>query len=287
MSLSLDHSATIELMEPVNDSVSEDIGGAQNITYSRFFNGGWFKMSDPVPDELPLTIYVNGDELVTVLCTPLKLNCLVIGFLYSENIIASLSEVVSMRVCEDESLADVRLSKVGHPLPVRRIISSGCGGGVVFQTQGQRVDSDLTVRPAEVLSLMKQLQQKAQLFRTCGGVHTSALSDTRNLLVVAEDVGRHNTLDKIQGECLLRGLQTKDRLLLTTGRLSSEMLLKAASMQTPIVVSRSSPTQRAISLAHDLGITLVGYARGSRFSIYSCKERLLVTKDCKVPIKSL
>jgi len=269
------HSLTAGMAKLTNESAPEGVGGAQNIPYSRFFNGEWSKTSTWVPDELSLTITVNGEELVTILCTPLKLNCLVIGFLYSEGIITSISDVASMRLCEDESLADVRLSKTEHPLPVRRTVTSGCGGAIGFQTQGQKVDSELVVAPAEVLSLMKQLRQQAQLFQTCGGVHTSALADTRHLLVVAEDIGRHNTLDKIQGECLLRGLSTRDRLLLTTGRLSSEMVFKAARMQTPIVVSRSSPMERAISLASDLGITLVGYARSHRLSVYSGEKRLL------------
>ena len=121
---------------------------------------------------------------------------------------------------------------------------------------------------------MKQLQEQMELYRLCGGVHASALSDTKNLLVVAEDIGRHNTLDKIQGECLLSGLRTRDRLLLSTGRISSEMLLKAAKMQVPVVVSRHSPTGAAVSLAHDLGIALVGHARGDRLSVYSHPERL-------------
>jgi len=259
----------------VKESASEGVGGAQNITYSCFVNRGWFKTSASVPKEFSLTIFLDGEELVTIVCTPLKLNCLVIGFLYFENIITSVSQVMSLRLCEDESLADVKLSQSEHPLPQRRIVTSGCGSGVSFQTQGQRVESALSVAPAAVSSLMKQLQQQAQLFRTSGGVHTSALADTQKLLVVTEDIGRHNTLDKIQGECLLRRLATKDRLLLTTGRISSEMLLKAARMQTPIVVSRSTPTARAISLARDLGITLIGYARGSRLSVYSGEERLL------------
>ena len=121
---------------------------------------------------------------------------------------------------------------------------------------------------------MKQLQEQMELYRLSGGVHTSALSDTKDLLVVAEDIGRHNTFDKIQGECLLRGFATKDRLLLSTGRVSSEMLLKAARMQTPVVVSRHTPTGRAISLARDLGIALVGHARGNRLLVYSHPERL-------------
>jgi FdhD protein len=101
------------------------------------------------------------------------------------------------------------------------------------------------------------------------------LGDNSSLLAVAEDIGRHNTLDKIMGECLLRKLSTRDKVLITTGRISSEMLSKAARMMTPIVVSRSSPTDRSISLAQELGITLVGYVRGSRLSVYTHNERVL------------
>ncbi|MBT9137420.1 MAG: Sulfurtransferase FdhD [Firmicutes bacterium] len=247
---------------------------AEDVVCDRFSDKGWVRTSDHVPVEMRLTTYVNGQELVTILCTPTKLNCLVLGFLYTEGIISSLGDVASMRVCEEESLADVMLSNPEYKLPTLRILASGCSGGAVFQTQGQRVDSGLVVTPTKVLSLMKQLQEQMELYRLSGGVHASALSDTKNLLVVAEDIGRHNTLDKIQGECLLRGLSTRDRLLLSTGRISSEMLLKAAKMQVPVVVSRHSPTGRAISLARDLGIALVGQARGSRLAVYSHPERL-------------
>lgn len=248
-------------------------GAAPNTVCHYFSNGEWSKASAPVPSEMALTIYVNSKELVTLLCTPVKLNCLVLGYLYSEGIIAGMSDVTSMRVCEEESLADVKLSKE-FTLPTRRILTSGCGGGFSFGTQGEKVTSSLVVTPSQILPLMMQLRKQAELFQFCGGVHASALSDTKNLLVMAEDIGRHNTLDKIQGECLLRGLSAKDGLLLTTGRLSSEMVLKAAKMGAPIIVSRSSPMEHAISLARDLGITLVAYARGSRLSVYSYEWRL-------------
>jgi FdhD protein len=249
-------------------------GVAPDVICNRFSGEGWGRTSVHVPSEMALAIYVNRQELVTILCTPTKLNCLVLGFLYAEGIISGLSDVANMRVCEEESLADVMLSNPEYELPTQRTLTPGCGGGTSFKTQGQRVDSDLVVPPKEVLSLMKQLQTQIGMYRLCGGVHASALSDTKNLLIVAEDIGRHNTLDKIQGECLLRGLSTRDRLLLSTGRVSSETLLKAAKMEAPVVVSRHSPTGRAVSLARDLGITLVGHARGSRLSVYSHPERL-------------
>jgi FdhD protein len=159
--------------------------------------------------------------------------------------------------------------------PARRTLASGCGGGISFATEMSKVDSKLVIKPEEVSSLMKQLNEKAELYQFCGGVHTSALCNNNSLLVVAEDIGRHNTLDKIVGECLLSKSTTTDMVLLTTGRISSEMLAKAARMETPIVISRSSPTDRSISLALELGITLIGYVRGNRLSVYSHEERLL------------
>jgi FdhD protein len=254
-------------------------GVVPDVVLDRFSDQGWGRTSGQLPCEMALTLFVNRQELVTILCTPTKLKCLVLGFMYAEGIISDMSDVASMRVCEEESLADVMLSDPDYELPTKRILTSGCGGGATFKIQVKSVDSDLVAKPKEVLSLMKQLQKQMVMYRHCGGVHTSALSDTKNLLVVAEDIGRHNTLDKIQGECLLSGMPTRDRLLLCTGRVSSEMLLKAAKMQAPLVVSRHSTTGRAVSLARDLGITLVSHAHGSRLSVYSHPERLCYPKQ--------
>ncbi len=254
--------------------VSDVKGVEANVVCDRFSEEGWVTTSVHAPSEMDITIYINHRELVTILCTPTKLNCLILGFLYSEGIISSMVDVASMRVCEDESMADVTLKNADYQLPTLRTLTSGCGGGSTFMNKGERVDSDASVTPAEVFSLMKQLQERMELYRLSGGVHTAALSDAKDLLVVTEDIGRHNTLDKIQGECLLRGVPTKDRFILCTGRVSSEMLLKAAKMQTPVVVSRHTPTARAISLARDLGITLIGHVRGGRMWVYSMPERL-------------
>jgi len=240
-----------------------------------FFSGEeWRKDAVAVPREMPLTIYLNGKEMVTILCTPTKLTHLVLGFLYSEGIIAGMSDIASMRVCEDESLADVGLNSAEYTPPLRRTLTSGCGSSVSLEIPGQEVDSDLVVMPEEVLSLMKQLYQRQNLFKQSGGMHCSALCDRKQILVVAEDIGRHNTLDRIIGECMVRKLPTRDRILLTTGRVTSEMLLKAARMQTPIIVSRGTPTDRAISFGRDLGITIIGYARDKRLTVCSAEGRL-------------
>ena len=249
-------------------------GVAADVVCDRFSEEKWVRSPAHVPIERELTIYVNLRELVTILCTPTKQNFLVLGFLYSEGIISDMSDVMMMRVCDEESEVDVRLSNPEFELPAKRRLTSGCGGGASFRTDAQRVESDMVIAPGEILSLMKQLQERMDLYQLSGGVHTSALSDTKHLLVVTEDIGRHNTLDKIQGECLATGVSTKDRLILTTGRVSSEMLLKAARMRTPVVVSRHTPTGSAVSLARDLGVALVGRAAGNRLTVYSHPERL-------------
>ncbi|MDY6892550.1 MAG: formate dehydrogenase accessory sulfurtransferase FdhD [Chloroflexota bacterium] len=249
-------------------------GAVGDVSYSYYSSGEWLRTSTSVPQEMALTIFIDNEELVTILCTPTKINCLVLGFLYSEGIINGMGDVASMRVCEDDSLADVRLSNSGYIPPTRRTLGSGCGGGVSFTPRAEKVNSDLVVTPEEALSLMRQMNERAELYHYCGGVHTTALGDTKNLLIVAEDIGRHNTLDKVMGECLLTKQSPKDHVLVATGRISSEMLIKAARMEIPVVISRSSPTDRAISLAQELGITLIGYVRGKRLSVYSHGDRV-------------
>jgi FdhD protein len=243
----------------------------------RFSDEGWTRTSVQAPTEMEFTIYVNSLELVTVLCTPTKLNCLVLGFLYAEGIINSTKDIAAMRVCLDDRLAEVTLANPDFKVPEVRTLTSGCGGGMTAGTKAERLDSAMVAGPKEVLALMKQLEARMELYRISGGIHASALADGEKLLVVAEDIGRHNTLDKIQGEALLRGLSTRDRILLSTGRMSSEMVLKAARMQSPVVVSRTSPTSRAIALGTELGIAVVGYARARRLTVYSHPERLGAT----------
>ncbi len=249
-------------------------GSVPGIECDRFSDDGWVRKSYCVPDEKELTIYVNRRELVTIQCTPSKLNCLVLGFLYSEGVISGIGDVASMRVCDDESEADVRLVDEEYEMPKGRTLTSGCGGGIAFKVRVRKVDSELVVTPEGVLTLMKQFLKRMELYKLCGGVHASALADAGKLLLMSEDIGRHNALDKIQGECLLKGLSAWDKLLLGTGRVSSEMLMKAARMRVPIVVTRTSPTGRAVHLARELGIALVGYARGNQLTVYSHPERL-------------
>jgi FdhD protein len=242
----------------------------------RFSDGRLEPMDRPVVQEQPLTVYVNGRELAVLLCTPSKVRELVVGFLTFEGIIRDVESIRSLTVEELFNYADVRLAGDFVP-PRRRVHTSGCGGGITFSLEvrdsGARHDR-ATVEPAALFSLFHQLYREAHGYRESRGIHTAALAEGDKLLIVAEDVGRHNAVDKVCGEALLRGIRATGKILLATGRISSEMLRKAAHMGTPIVVSRTSATSLSVDFAKRLGLTLIGYVRGDTFYVYSHPERL-------------
>jgi FdhD protein len=235
------------------------------------------EVKSEVVREQPLVVYVNGTKFVTLLCSPLKLDCLVLGYLWLEKVIASVDDVVRLEVSEVDGRADVTLAREVE-LPTERILTSGCGGGITFRIDPRlfsRIDSRVRVRPEQISRRMRELFAAAENYRASRGIHGAALSDGEKLLIVAEDVGRHNAVDKIMGEALLRNIPTRDRILLSTGRISSEMLLKAARMSVPVVASRTSPTEMAVSLAEQLGLTVVGYVRPDGLNLYAGDALLL------------
>ncbi len=240
-------------------------------TYLRVRGEQAQEVTGEVVREQPLTLHVNGQRFLTLLCSPVKLEALVVGYLWMEKVIGDLAEVARLEVSPVDGRADVTLT---HPvtLPTERILTSGCGGGITFRIDHRlfpRLDSPLRVRPAQLSARMKDLFDAAVHYRASRGIHGAALADGDGLLVVAEDVGRHNAVDKVKGEALLRGLPTRDRILLSTGRISSEMLLKAARMEVPLVASRTSPTEMAVALAEQLNITVCGYVRPDGLNLYA------------------
>jgi FdhD protein len=221
--------------------------------------------------EQPLIISVNGERFLTLLCSPFQLDALVVGYLWMEKIIASPAEIVRLEISEVDGTAAVRLV---HPvtLPTERILTSGCGGGITFRIDHRlfpRLRSSLRVEPGVVMARMKDLFAAAVHYQSSRGIHGAALTDGERLVTIAEDVGRHNAVDKVKGEALLKGIPTEDLILLSTGRISSEMLLKAARMGVPLVASRTSPTEMAVSLAEQLNITVCGYVRPGAIDLYT------------------
>ena len=268
----------------------------------------------PVIAETPWVLYVDGKELLTFMCSPVRLHALALGFLRSEGLIETLSDVwqlkvyleenrvylffpeagldqeLTMQTCEEATGAiDVRLRRAAPTRTERRILTSGCGGGVTFDDlRGDRpaLHSSLRISAPQILDLMRALNHSATLYRTSRGVHTSALAEGDRLLVLAEDVGRHNTLDKIRGECLLADISTRDRILVTSGRISSEMISKARKMEVPIVISRTSPTGMSVRLAEQWGMTVIGYVRPPRLRVYTHAERVLFPGEATIAAAS-
>ena len=240
-------------------------------TYLRVRGAHADEIVGEVVREQPLTIYVNGEKFLTLLCSPIDLEALVVGYLWMEKIIGGLDEIRHVEVSPVDGRAEVTLAGPVS-LPTERILTSGCGGGITFRIDHRlfpRLASTLRVRP-ETLSLrMKDLFAAAVHYKTSRGIHGAALTDGERLLVVAEDVGRHNAVDKIKGAALRQGIPTEDRILLSTGRISSEMLLKAARMGVPLVASRTSPTEMAVALAEQLNITVCGYVRTDGLNLYA------------------
>jgi len=248
------------------------------IHYERYEFKKWKPYDAETIVESPVSLTVNGEVWLTFMCTPVNLEAMSVGFLYNEGIIESMEEVEDVRVCEHGDNVDVWLNRsVDQPQSWRR--TSGCTGGVTAVDALARVDVSFTgdqlkVTPEAIGRLVESLFESQELYRETGGVHTSALSDGEKIVFAAEDIGRHNTLDKIAGLCLMNNTWPEIRILMTTGRISSEMLQKAARLKAPILISRTSPSSLSIEMAERYGITLIGYARRDRFNVYSNSQRV-------------
>ncbi|MFQ5592565.1 MAG: formate dehydrogenase accessory sulfurtransferase FdhD [Anaerolineae bacterium] len=279
----------------------------RNLGYTRYSLHHAERIYDgAVIGETGWILLVNRRRWVTFMCTPQNIHHLALGFMLAEGVIRALEDILQLKVYEapnrvywlapalglqktltmrgcEEAVGIIDARVAGNPVPdySTRVLTSGCSGGVTFDDlSSEHPPLDMpampSVSPRQVLDLTQELNRRAVLYRECRGVHTSALSDGKRFLVVAEDVGRHNTLDKIRGCCLLGNIDTEGGILLTTGRISSEMLTKARGMRVPVVISRTSPTALAVELAEAWGMTVIGYARGNRMNVYTGDERIRI-----------
>lgn len=235
-----------------------------------------------VPEERSLTILLNGEELATLLATPICLKELAVGLLYAEGFVDRPGDVERLVVDEDGSVIRVETK---HPArrPSRKIYTSGFGKGVTFDFPNQRglvsLASDKAFLAQRIVGLMRKFLSSTEIHRSSGGVHCSALCDEEGILSLQEDIGRHNTIDKVLGDALLRAIPTKDKALFTTGRISSEMLVKAIRAEIPVVVSHSTPTDVAVKLGEDYGVAVIGYVRMGKMCIFSHPERVKVKSE--------
>jgi len=239
--------------------------------------------SDLLTEEAPVTIYLNGEELVTLLATPEHLEDLAVGFLTAEGLLAEFEHLETVNA--DYQLGQVwvsssQVSRLGEKTFLKRYLTSGCGKGTSFYQfdDVQRtavLPETVGIRADQIPAIMREFQQESQLFRQTGGVHSAALyRSSGEKVLFREDLGRHNAVDKVLGWCWRRQLTIADAVLVTSGRISSEIAIKTAKAGIQLLISRSAATALAAELAEQVGLTLIGFARGPRFTVYSHPRRL-------------
>lgn len=244
---------------------------------------------DLVVKERPVTIFLNDVDIGTLLCSPSDLDFLAAGFLFAEGLIRGKEDI--KRIIADRRDGVVWVETVGgkkppHSIITRRLVTSGCGKGLSFadiRKDPKRMSAGLgfTMPSSSVALLKREFQTTSEVFKRTGGVHSAALADLNRLVFFNEDIGRHNAIDKVIGECILGGTSTEGLIMITSGRISSDILAKAARAGTPVIISKSAATDLAVKLARDLGITLIGFARGSRMNIYSNEWRISLKPNAR------
>lgn len=244
------------------------------------------RRSRGMPSERPITVFLNDEEIATTQGSPEHLDDLGAGFLVSEGFLADRDALRGIDVDQKRGLVYVRSAeKAPEDVAERkRYVTSGCGKGVTFSSIGhargiEPVVSPMTVSSEDIYALMGQLARAAEKYRDTGGMHSCGLGVGGELALIREDVGRHNALDKLFGRAWLDRLPTKDAVLLTTGRISYEMAVKAAKAQVPVVASRTAVTDLAAEVAERAGITLVGYARGGKLVVYTHPQRVVCPEE--------
>jgi FdhD protein len=233
--------------------------------------------------EQPVTLYLNGREVVTLLCAGHHLDELAAGFFFAEGFVETPSDLEGLEVNEAEGKVNLRIrgdASLTERLWQKRTVTSGCGKGSLFYYSldallSRPVTSSLRVSANQILDRVEDLNRLSKTYRRTHGVHNSAAAEGDRIVLFRDDIGRHNAVDMIVGHFFLNNLSLEDKQLITTGRLTSEILIKAAKMRIPFLVSRNTATNLAVELARSLNITLIGYARAGKFTVYSGEERII------------
>lgn len=242
------------------------------------------KMTDYVAEEKPLQIFLNRTHYATIFCSPLNLKELAVGHMLTEGIVKSADEIEQARlkgdgVCHIKLKSYVNLEKrLKLFQPFARVILSVCGSAAPYQFSGKlpKIKSDLQVEAQIIHESVGRLNSVAETFRKTGGVHVAAIYRSDGELVAfAEDIGRHNAVDKVIGICALNNADFNRCFLALSGRLTGDIVFKSARMGIPIVASLAAAIDSGIAIAKDAGTTLIGFARGKRMNVYSFPERIL------------
>jgi len=237
-----------------------------------------------VVDEVPLTLKVDGFEIVRLMTLGNQPKELALGYLRNQGFIEKIEEIVSVAIDWENETVNV-VTRNGAWISHRQTrssiptVTSSCGQGTLFD---RTLDSlyryrfpKASIRQSVIYALLREITRHNQVYRKAGSVHGCGLCQESKLLMFAEDVGRHNAADAISGRMWLDGIQGQDKILYTTGRLTSEIVLKTAQMRIPVLLSRSGITYLALEIAQDLGLTVIGRAKGMRHLIYNGVEKII------------
>lgn len=242
----------------------------------RYVRGVVSIVDDEVAVEVPTHIYVNSKLIATLNSTPMDLEALAIGYLITEGILRDISEVSGISVSEDNYVYVKTPTDVEYRMKLMGSVKVGgtvCGGDGV--KAARKVDSDAMFTADLILDAVKRLSLEARIYRRTGGTHTALILDDSSFTVQSEDVGRHNAVDKAIGLAFLKNYRSFERSMLAcSGRISSEIVYKAASVGIPLIASPSAPTSLGLKLAEQSGLTIVGFVRGYRFNIYTYPHRI-------------
>jgi FdhD protein len=229
--------------------------------------------TDPVAEEVPITVTVNGRQVATAMTSPASLEEFAIGFLFTEGIIKGKGDIDSVQV--EKNTVKIITKDLLRVVGPKRTILSGCGGSSSFLDPAKlpKVTSDLTVSAEEISRFMKELLQ-SEIHQVTGGVHVVGLCGEGRILSTAFDIGRHNALDRLAGQALMKGTDLGRAYVLSSGRISSEMTRKCLIAGIPLIASRGATTTLAVSLAEGNGLTVIGFVRGGGMNIYSNPHRV-------------
>ena len=244
-----------------------------------------------IPAERALTIYVDKRELVTLMTLGAHPELLVLGYLRNQRLISSAQEIESITVDWDVGAAAVKTRNGITDIEAKtakRVVTTGCGQGSVFGDMMGEIDSihlpPASLTQSQLYDIVNAIRLKESTYKSSGSVHACALFQAEELLIFVEDVGRHNAIDTIAGWMTMQdAMQSADKIFYTTGRLTSEMVIKSAQMGVPIVVSRSGITQMGQAVAQSLGLCAIGRATNKRFLVYSGAHRLRLQAEVAPP----
>ena len=236
----------------------------------------------PVVTEKPLTIYLNRQEIVTAMTLGDRPQQMAVGFLYNQNMLQNGDHITAIDYDEELSVVIVRTAhETNYEAKLqKKIRTSGCAQGTVFGDIMDRFDKiklnpDMRISTRQLMHLSKAINTAPSLYLTAGAIHGCVLCTADKPLIYVEDIGRHNAVDKIAGYMFMENIAPEDKLFYTTGRLTSEMVIKTVLMGISVLVSRSGFTEAGVRLARQAGLTLIGRAKGSRFVALSGQQRII------------